>query len=107
MPNWCSAADPLNQLALYQPIPNATCHSDRIPTPIHVFRVNDNDTPFFAGERGYIWGYGTESNFLDVVWEYHAYPTTRTLYNFIAFMRLMLEYDPADLTFMLNVRGLG
>ncbi len=24
--------------------------------------INDNDTPFFAGERGYIWGYGTESN---------------------------------------------
>lgn len=24
--------------------------------------INDNDTPFFARERGYIWGYGTESN---------------------------------------------
>jgi DNA-binding response OmpR family regulator len=45
--------------------------------------------------------------FLDVVWGYNAYPTTRTVDNYIAVLRAKLEADPAIPQFIQTVRGEG
>ncbi len=49
----------------------------------------------------------SRDQFLDVVWEYNAYPSTRTVDNFIAAIRAKIEPDPADPRFILTVRGQG
>ena len=49
----------------------------------------------------------SREHFLDVVWDYHAHPTTRTVDNYIASLRKKLEVDPAEPTYILTVRGLG
>ena len=45
------------------------------------------------------WGWHpcSREKFLDVVWGYHAYPSTRTIDNFITALRGKLEIDPANL----------
>ena len=45
--------------------------------------------------------------FLDVVWGYHAYPSTRTVDNFIAALRAKLEQDSSQPQHLLTVRGTG
>lgn len=45
--------------------------------------------------------------FLDVIWGYHAYPSTRTVDNFITALRAKLEPDPATPRHLLTVRGTG
>ena len=45
--------------------------------------------------------------FLDEVWEYNAWPTTRTVDNFIAKIRAKIELDPNNPDFILTVRGVG
>ena len=45
--------------------------------------------------------------FLDVVWGYHSYPSTRTVDNFIATLRVKLEDDPANPRHLITVRGEG
>lgn len=49
----------------------------------------------------------SREKFLDVVWGYHAYPSTRTVDNFIAALRAKLEEDPAHPRHLLTVRGAG
>lgn len=49
----------------------------------------------------------SREKFLDVVWGYHAYPSTRTVDNFIAALRVKLEADPANPRHLLTVRGAG
>jgi DNA-binding winged helix-turn-helix (wHTH) protein len=49
----------------------------------------------------------SREKFLDVVWGYHAYPSTRTVDNFIAGLRAKLEDDPANPRHLLTVRGTG
>ncbi len=49
----------------------------------------------------------SREKFLDVVWGYHAYPSTRTVDNFIASLRAKLEADPANPEHLLTVRGAG
>lgn len=49
----------------------------------------------------------SRERFLDVVWGYHAYPSTRTVDNFIAGLRAKLEPDPANPRHLLTVRGIG
>lgn len=49
----------------------------------------------------------SREKFLDVVWGYHAYPSTRTVDNFIAGLRAKLEDDPAQPRHLLTVRGTG
>lgn len=49
----------------------------------------------------------SRETFLDVVWEYHAYPSTRTVDNFIATLRRKLEDDPASPIYLLTERGEG
>lgn len=49
----------------------------------------------------------SRERFLDVVWGYHAYPSTRTVDNFIATLRTKLEADPANPRHLLTVRGTG
>jgi len=49
----------------------------------------------------------TRERFLDTVWGYHAYPSTRTVDNFIATLRSKLEQDPATPRHLLTVRGQG
>lgn len=49
----------------------------------------------------------SRERFLDVVWGYHAYPSTRTVDNFIAGLRAKLEPDLACPRHLLTVRGSG
>lgn len=45
--------------------------------------------------------------FLDAVWGYHAYPSTRTVDNYIATLRQRIETDPANPVLLQTVRGSG
>ena len=49
----------------------------------------------------------SRERFLDEVWEYNAWPTTRTVDNFIAALRAKLKDDPSNPKFLLTVRGVG
>lgn len=44
---------------------------------------------------------------LDTVWDYNAYPSTRTVDNFILTLRQKLEANPASPQHLLTVRGKG
>ncbi|MFT6241900.1 MAG: DNA-binding response OmpR family regulator [Akkermansiaceae bacterium] len=45
--------------------------------------------------------------FLDEVWEYNAWPTTRIVDNFIAKLRAKVEPNPTHPDFIVTVRGVG
>ena len=49
----------------------------------------------------------SRETFLDEVWEYNAWPTTRTVDNFIAALRAKVEPVPDEPRFIETVRGLG
>lgn len=49
----------------------------------------------------------TREQFLDQIWEYNAYPSTRTVDNFINSLRAKLEPDPSNPRHLLTVRGAG
>lgn len=49
----------------------------------------------------------SREQFLDVVWGYHAYPSTRTVDNFIAALRAKLEENSSQPQHLLTVRGTG
>ena len=49
----------------------------------------------------------TRERFLDVVWGYTAFPTTRTVDNHIAGLRARLETDPEAPRWILTVHGVG
>jgi DNA-binding response OmpR family regulator len=49
----------------------------------------------------------SRETFLDEVWEYNAWPTTRTVDNFILTLRAKVEPDPDAPRFIATVRGSG
>jgi len=49
----------------------------------------------------------TRESFLDIVWGYHAYPSTRTVDNFVTTLRKKLEDNPSTPSHLLTVRGEG
>ena len=49
----------------------------------------------------------TRDRFLDVVWGYASFPTTRTVDNHIAALRAKLEPDPANPRWLKTVHGVG
>jgi DNA-binding response OmpR family regulator len=49
----------------------------------------------------------TRGRFLDVVWGYTAFPTTRTVDNHIASLRAKLERDPENPKWIKTVHGVG
>jgi DNA-binding response OmpR family regulator len=49
----------------------------------------------------------SREKFLDVVWGYNAFPSTRTVDNFIAGLRAKLEPDPSQPRHLLTARGKG
>ncbi|HMP82988.1 MAG TPA: response regulator transcription factor [Verrucomicrobiota bacterium] len=49
----------------------------------------------------------TREQFLDVVWGYGAFPTTRTVDNHIASLRRKLEKDPENPRWLKTVHGVG
>ena len=49
----------------------------------------------------------SREKFLDVVWGYNSFPSTRTVDNFIAALRAKLEADPAKPQHLITVRGVG
>lgn len=49
----------------------------------------------------------SRERFLDAVWGYNAFPTTRTVDNHIASLRSKIESDPANPRHILTVRGTG
>ena len=44
---------------------------------------------------------------LDTVWGYDAFPTTRTIDNFIVRLRRAIEPDPRSPRFIHTIRGVG
>jgi DNA-binding response OmpR family regulator len=49
----------------------------------------------------------TREDFLEIVWGYNAYPTTRTVDNHVLSLRNKLEQDPAAPRHLLTVHGVG
>jgi DNA-binding response OmpR family regulator len=49
----------------------------------------------------------SRQRFLDIVWGYGAFPTTRTVDNHIASLRSKIERDPDDPKFIKTVHGVG
>lgn len=49
----------------------------------------------------------TRERFLETVWGYNAYPTTRTVDNQILSLRAKLEPDPANPRYIVTVHGVG
>ena len=49
----------------------------------------------------------TRERFLDLVWGYGAFPTTRTVDNHVASLRAKLEADPAEPRWIKTVHGVG
>ena len=49
----------------------------------------------------------SRERFLDVVWGYAAFPTTRTVDNHMASLRAKLEPDPDQPRFLKTVHGIG
>lgn len=49
----------------------------------------------------------TRERFLDLVWGYGAFPTTRTVDNHVASLRSKLEPDPAEPRWIKTVHGVG
>jgi DNA-binding response OmpR family regulator len=49
----------------------------------------------------------SREKFLDVVWGYHANPSTRTVDNFISALRTKIEDDPLRPRHLITVRGVG
>jgi DNA-binding response OmpR family regulator len=49
----------------------------------------------------------SRERFLDAVWGYTAFPTTRTVDNHIASLRAKIEADPDDPRFLLTIHGTG
>jgi DNA-binding response OmpR family regulator len=49
----------------------------------------------------------SREKFLDVVWGYHAFPSLRTVDNFVITLRSKLEIDPATPRHLVTVRGIG
>jgi len=49
----------------------------------------------------------TRERFLDVVWGYGAFPTTRTVDNHIAMLRTKIDTDPENPRFIQTVHGVG
>ena len=49
----------------------------------------------------------TREKFLDVVWGYTSFPTTRTVDNHIASLRAKLEKNPDDPRWLKTVHGVG
>lgn len=49
----------------------------------------------------------SREQFLDSIWDYNAWPTTRSVDNYIASLRAKIELDPDKPQWILTVRGLG
>jgi DNA-binding response OmpR family regulator len=49
----------------------------------------------------------TRDEFLEIVWGYNAYPTTRTVDNQILSLRNKLEPEPAHPRYLVTVHGVG
>jgi DNA-binding response OmpR family regulator len=49
----------------------------------------------------------TREQFLDLVWGYGAFPTTRTVDNHLASLRRKLEPDPENPRWLKTVHGVG
>ena len=49
----------------------------------------------------------SRETFLDTIWDYNAWPTTRSVDNYIASLRAKIEDDPEQPRWLLTVRGIG
>ena len=49
----------------------------------------------------------SRGTFLDAIWDYNAWPTTRSVDNYIAALRAKIETDPESPRWILTVRGVG
>ena len=49
----------------------------------------------------------TRDMILDAVWGYHAFPSSRTIDNFILRLRKIFEPDPANPRYIHTMRGAG
>lgn len=79
-----------------------TCH--RGGKPIHLTAREFGVLKALAAAKGRP---VSRDEFLNKVWDYHAFPTTRTVDNQIVTLRQKLEADPAQPKHIVTVHGIG
>lgn len=82
----------------------ATRQARRDGEPVHLTAKEMAMLRLLAEARG---GVVSREHFLDAVWGYNAFPTTRTVDNHIASLRAKLESDPGHPAWILTVHGTG
>jgi len=80
------------------------CESRRGETPVD-FSAREYAMLRFLAER--IGEPVSRDEFLDRVWDYHSFPTTRTVDNHIAQLRAKIEKTPSDPDWIHTVHGIG
>ena len=79
-----------------------TCRRGTSPIPINPREIRIMH--LLTERRGEPISRGT---FLDAIWDYNAWPTTRSVDNYIAALRAKIETDPESPRWILTVRGVG
>ncbi len=79
-----------------------TCHRGRSPVPINAREIRMMH--LLTERRGEPI---SRETFLDAIWDYNAWPTTRSVDNYIAALRAKIETDPESPRWILTVRGVG
>jgi two-component system alkaline phosphatase synthesis response regulator PhoP len=79
-----------------------TCHRGATPIPINAREIRI--LHLLTERRGEPI---TRETFLEAIWDYNAWPTTRSVDNYIAALRAKIEADPDSPRWILTVRGIG
>jgi len=103
--DWLRSSTALRELTIGDSVVDLEGHEAR--TPGGVFPLKDKEAQILrllAEKNGEAVDRRT---ILDRVWGFEAYPTTRTVDNFILNLRKILEPDPAQPRHILTVHGVG
>lgn len=79
-----------------------TCHCSGSPVPINPREIRMMH--LLTERRGEP---VSRETFLDAIWDYNAWPTTRSVDNYIASLRAKIETNPDSPSWILTVRGIG
>lgn len=79
-----------------------TCHRSGSPLPVNAREIRMMH--LLTERRGEPI---SRETFLDAIWDYNAWPTTRSVDNYIAALRAKIETDPESPRWILTVRGVG
>ena len=81
---------------------NMTCHRGSDPLPVNAREMRM--IHLLTERRGEP---VSRETFLDTIWDYNAWPTTRSVDNYIAGLRAKIETDSEQPRWLLTVRGIG